>query len=110
MDDGLRKGWFHSVTHANGVGIGNSLVHVDLSIAGRRRDDLCTELLGSLLLDLLDVGHISLLSLGVLSTKGRFPQIIEFGFPPTWLLAGSSQMLSNYVNPGCFCWMARHSQ
>ena len=40
---------------------------------------------------------MSLLSLSVLSTNGRFPQVIEFGFQPTWLLVGSSQVLRNRI-------------
>ena len=30
--------------------------------------------------DLLDEGHVRILSLVVLSTSGRFPQVVEFGF------------------------------
>ena len=53
-------------------------------------------------MNLLDVGHISLLSLGVLSTDGWFPQVIEFGFQPTWHFVGSSQVLRNIVEVWMF--------
>ena len=103
VDNGLCVGLIHSARYANRLGLGDSLVHVDLPIAGYRRNDLSTETLGIVVdqathtIDLLDVGHISILSLGVLSKNGRFPQVIEFGFQPTWLLVGPLQMLRNIV-------------
>ena len=46
--------------------------------------------------DLLDIGHVRILSLGVLSTS-RFPQVIELGLQPAWLVTGPSQMFWNIV-------------
>ena len=34
VDDGLRIGLIHSVIYADGSGIGDSLVHVDLPVPG----------------------------------------------------------------------------
>ena len=96
VDDWLRIGLIHSVIYANGFGIGDGLVHVDLPVAGYHWYVLSAETLGILMcqathtVDLLDVGHVRILSLGVLSTNGRFPQVIEFGLQPTWLITGPS--------------------
>ena len=50
MDDGLRIGWIHSVIRANGFGIGNSLVHVDLPMLDTVGMTSVLKLLGSSLI------------------------------------------------------------
>ena len=47
--------------------------------------------------DPLDIGHVRILSLGVLSRNGRFPQVVELGLQPAWLVTGPLQTFWNIV-------------